>query len=210
MSEFDFGAEFAAFGDDLKGVSYEGEHEMRVTKAVAGTTAKGKQQFTLTLAFTGGVYGAKGKTITDRLIWSPESDVAARIFSQNLRCLGATQEWIMQTRPTPDQIAEQITGAVFLAALKPDEFNNQPTTRVNYRKSVSVKPTTGVKNVSAAAAAAVSLDDETSEEQAAAAPDNVATPTAAAPADTPAEAVGAGVGTGSEPAPAAAGSDPWA
>jgi hypothetical protein len=27
MSEFDFGAEYAAFGDDLKGVAYEGEYD---------------------------------------------------------------------------------------------------------------------------------------------------------------------------------------
>jgi hypothetical protein len=198
MSEFDFGAEYAAFGDDLKGTSYEGTYEMVVQKAVPGQTQKGKAQFTLTLAWTSGPLAAKGKTIVDRLIWSPESDVAARIFSQNLRTLGASQDWIMQTRPSPAQIAEQITGAVFEAVLKPDEFNGQPTTRVNYRKSVKVKGSTGGTK-SATASAAVSLDDDD-------APAAVATPTAQAPADTPAEAVpaGAGVGTGDADA-----SNPW-
>jgi hypothetical protein len=32
MSEFDFGAEYAAFGDDLKGVAYEGEYDMLVRR----------------------------------------------------------------------------------------------------------------------------------------------------------------------------------
>jgi hypothetical protein len=157
MTDFSFADEFASFGDDLKGVAYEGDHQMRVRKAEAGATAKGKQKFTLTLEFAGGPN--KGKTIVDNLVWSPESEIAAKIFAQNLRVLGAPQEWIMQTKPSPEDIAEQITGTVFDARLKPDEFNGQPQTRVSYRKTISLgNPVAGVK--SAAASAAVSLDDE--------------------------------------------------
>lgn len=169
MSEFDFGAEYAAFGDDLKGVAYDGEYVMVVQKVVAGTSPKGKQMFTVTLAFKDGVYAAKGKTVTDKLYWSPESDTAARIFAQNLKVMGATQEWVMKARPTPEQIAEQLTGAVVDVKLTAGEFNGQPQTRVNYRKTISAKATGGVIT-SASAAAAVSLDDEPAAPAAPAAP----------------------------------------
>lgn len=173
MSSFDFGAEYQSFGDDLKGVAYDGDFVMVVQKVVAGTSPKGKQMFTVTLAFKDGVHAAKGKTVTDKLYWSPESDTAARIFAQNLKTMGASQDWIMKTRPTPDQIAEQMTGAVVECKLKADEFNGQPQTRVNYKKTISSKAAAG-GSVSAAATAAVSLDDE---------PAAPATPVAAVQAD---------------------------
>jgi hypothetical protein len=199
MSEsFDFAAEYAAFGDELKGVSYEGEYDMVVQKAVAGATQKGKQQFTLTLGFTSGPYKAKNKTVIDRLIWSPESDVAARIFAANLRVLGAPMEWIMTARPTPDQIAERITGAVFSARLRPDEFNGQPTTRVSYQKSINVKSGNNAPAATpgASAAKAVTLDDDTT--------GTAVTPTAAAPAtsgtaEEAKEPVSAGTGAADNP-----------
>lgn len=188
-NEFDFGAEYAAFGDDLKGVAYEGDHTMVVKKAVAGTSAKGKRMFTITLGFTTGPLAAKNKEVIDKLYWSPENETAAKIFAQNLRVLGASQEWIMANRPSPDAIAEQITGAVVETRLKPDEFNGQPQTRVTYKSTVSSKAAaaTGAKAPSAAKAAAVSLDEEPAAPAA-------ETPAAEAPAQEP----------------AAAGANPWA
>ncbi|HEX8321693.1 hypothetical protein [Longimicrobium sp.] len=169
-NDFSFADEFKSFGDELNGVAYTGDYTMKVTKAKASKTAKGKQQFVVTLAFQGGPLGAKGKTVDNRLVWSPESEVAARIFAQSLRVLGAPQDWIMSAKPTPDQIAEQMVGAVVEVNLKAGEFNGQPQTNVNYRKSVSVNPLGGgqggaVKTTSASAAAAVSLEDETADEQ---------------------------------------------
>lgn len=203
-SAFDFAAEYAAFGDDLKGVAYEGDYDMVVFKATPGTTKGGKQMFTLTLRFTSGPYKTKNKEIIDRLIWSPESDTAAKIFSANLKCLGASHEWIMQNRPTPEQIAERITGAVFSARLRPDEFNNQPVTRVNYLKPINVK---SGDNASAATAKAekpkaVTLDDVDADDAAAAAagdPDEADVDMATGEVKEPATA-----GTG------AAKSNPWA
>lgn len=163
MSDFDFASEYEAFGDELKGVAYEGDYDMVVQKAVPGTTKGGKQQFLLTLGFANGPYKTKNKTIIDRLIWSPESDVAAKIFSGNLKCLGATHEWIMANRPTPAQIADRITGAVFAARLRPDEWNNQAITRVNYLNPIKVKSGDNAGAATATAtgakAKAVSLDD---------------------------------------------------
>lgn len=201
MSEFDFASEFEAFGDDLKGVSFEGEYDMLVQKAVAGTSPKGKQMFTVTLAFTAGPNKAKNRTVSDRLYWSPESDVAARIFAANLKVMGASQEWIMSARPTPDQIAERMTGTVVSVRLRPDEFNGQATTRVSYLKTVSAKSGDNAAAASAAAkpekVKAVKLDDADEGT-------TVVTPTAAAPAAE--EEV-------KEPATAGAGADssnPWA
>jgi hypothetical protein len=164
MSEFDFASEYEAFGDDLKGVAYNGDYDMLVTKMKYGTTAKGKAMFTVTLAFTSGPYKAKGKTLDDRLYWSPENETAARIFSQALRVLGASQEWIMAERPTPEQIAERCVGNVVSVRLKEDEFNNQKTTRVTYQKTVSsnqaAAAATGGNGAPPSAAQAVSLDDD--------------------------------------------------
>lgn len=194
MSEFDFGAEYAAFGDDLKGVAYEGDFEMLVKAMKPGTSPKGKAMFTVTLAFQGGPLGAKGKSIDDRLYWSPESDIAARIFSQNLRVLGASQEWIMADRPSPAQIADRCVGNVVAVRLSKGEFNGQPQTRVNYQKTVKVSGGPSM-STSAAQAAAVSLDEEDAAVAAAGDPD------AAAAEEAAKEPVTAGAGNG--------GSDPW-
>lgn len=183
--DFDFGAEYESFGDDLKGVAYEGDHTLLVRKATAGISPKGKQKFTLTLEFAGGPH--HGKTFLDSLYWSPENDTAARIFAQNLKTLGAPQDWIMATRPTPEQIAEQITGTKFEAKLKADEFNGNPQTRVTYRKTLSVETPVAGTAPSASAAAAVSLDDEVPAATAAAAAAAPAAPAAAPaqPSDNP-------------------------
>jgi hypothetical protein len=198
--DFDFGAEFAAFGDDLKGTSYEGEYEMRVKKATPGRTQKGKMRITVTLVFTSGPYAAKGKEIVDNHIWSPESDTAAKIFAQNLRILGAPQDWIMSTRPTPQQICDQITNNVVGVRLRPDEFNGQPTTRVSYLKSVQIKSLGsgqgGTVAGTGSATAAVSLDDATADE---------APAQPVVPAD-----VDETTGEVKEPAPVGAAEDPWA
>jgi hypothetical protein len=186
MSEFDFGAEFASFGDDLKGVAYEGDFEMLVKSMKAGTSPKGKAMFTVELAFTSGPLKAKGKTVTDKLYWSPENDIAARIFAQNLRVLGAPQEWIMSDRPSPQEIADRCVGNVVAVKLKKDEFNGQPQTRVNYQKTVSQSGGPKV-TASSAQAQAVSLEDE-----------DAATPAAAATKEP--ATVGAGAsGTGEDP-----------
>lgn len=170
--DFDFGAEFEAFGDDLKGTSYDGDYTMKVVAAKPSRTQKGKMQLIVTLAFQGGPLGAKGKTVDDRKVWSPESEVAAKIFAQDLRILGAPQEWIMSARPTPQQICDQIMGSVVEVKLVPDEWNGQPRTNVRYRKTVSAKPTSGggSATASAAASSAVSLDDDEPAEPAAKAP----------------------------------------
>jgi hypothetical protein len=208
MSEFDFASEYAAFGDDLKGVSFEGEYDMIVQKVVAGTSPKGKQMFTVTLGFTGGPNKAKNRTVSDRLYWSPESDTAARIFAANLKVMGASQEWVMSARPTPEQIAERMTGTVVSVRLRPDEFNGQATTRVSYLKTVSAKSGDNAAAASGSAAKpekvkSVKLDD-------AAEGTTVVTPTAAAPAAQ--EDVDTATGEVKEPATAGVGAsqNPWA
>lgn len=161
MTDFDFGAEYAAFGDDLKGAAYEGTYTMQVKNMQPGTTGKGKAMFTVTLAFTDGPLKAKNKTVVDKLYWSPESDQSARIFAAALRIMGASQEWIMADRPSALEIAQRCIGNLVEVNLKPDEFNGQPTTRVNYRKTVSSgggAAPAGSK--STAAAQAVSLDED--------------------------------------------------
>lgn len=196
--EFDFGAEYAAFGDDLKGVAYEGEYEMLIKGCKAGTSAKGKQMFTITLAFQGGPLGAKGKTVDDRLYWSPENETAAKIFSNALRVCGASQEWIMSERPKPQQIADRITGNVVAVRLKQEEFNGQPQTRVTYQKLVKANGPAGPVG-KAAQAQAVSLDDVETD----AAVHGTEADATAAEAKEPAT-VGAGASGDST------GADPWA
>jgi hypothetical protein len=198
MSEFDFGAEYAAFGDDLKGVSFDGEYDMLVKKVTPGTSPKGKQMFTVTLAFTSGPNKAKDRTVSDRLYWSPESETAARIFAANLKVMGASQEWVMANRPSPQEIADRMTGTIVSVRLKPDEFNGQATTRVNYLKTVSAKSGDNAAAASTAKAEkvkAVTLDD----------PDE----STAAPSE---EGVDTATGEVKEPATAGAGAseNPWA
>jgi len=178
MSTFDFASEFESFGDDLKGTAYEGDFVMVVRKAEPGTTAKGKQKFQLTLEFVGGPN--HGKTVPQQLVWSPENDTAAKIFASSLRVLGAPQEWIMATKPTPEQIAQQITGTKFEARCKAGEFNGQPQTNVSFRKTLSVDTPVAGAAKSEAASAAVSLDDEP-----AAAPSAAEVKAAAADPDNP-------------------------
>ena len=152
---FSLADEMEAFGDELMGKAYPaGEYDMEVTKSTAAKTQGGKPCIKVVLTILGGPL--KGKTVPDQLNWSPESDIAARIFAQTMAKLGATQQWIKTNRPTMSALAQKIQGAKFHGMLTVDEWNGSPRNKVQYRSTIS--PGTG--GSSAVTSAAADLDAE--------------------------------------------------
>lgn len=134
---FSLAEEMAAFGDELMGKAYPAaEYDMLVRKATAAKTGGGKHCIKVILEFIGGPL--KGKTVPDQLNWSPESDIAARIFAQGVAKMGATQEWIKQNKPSMAQMAGRIQGAKVHVKLTEDDWNGMPRNRVAYMSTISL------------------------------------------------------------------------
>lgn len=133
MSGFDFASAYQQNAEAIQGdVLPEGEYDVEVKSAKSITTTGGKPAIRLQLAVIGGPNA--GRTLPDQLTWSPESEVAMRIFRQSLEMLGATKDWVVQTGATGDQIAEKVVGARATIFAKVGEFNGQPRNNVNYKK----------------------------------------------------------------------------
>jgi hypothetical protein len=162
MATFSYATEFAAFGDSLTGKVYpNGEYEMRVKTAKAGQTKGGKECFRITLAFTSGPN--KGKEIFEQMTWSPENETAVKIFVQGLTNLGISPSWVKETKPTPEQIAARIEGAVVLVKLSEDEYQGEKRNRVKFSKFIS-RPAGSNGSASAQPAAELTADDLTDED----------------------------------------------
>lgn len=134
---FSLADEMAAFGDELMGKAYpEGEYDMLVKKATAAKTGGGKHCIKVVMEFTGGKY--KGKTVPDQLNWSPESDIAARIFATAVAKMGATQEWIKANKPSMAATAAKIQGSKVHVKLTQDDWNGSPRNRVAYLATIAL------------------------------------------------------------------------
>jgi hypothetical protein len=134
---FSLKEEMAAFGDELLGKAYPtGEYDMVVAKSAAAKTGGGKHCIKVVLKFVGGKY--KDKTVPDQLNWSPESDIAARIFAQGIAKMGATQEWIKANSPSMAQVAAKLQGAKVHVKLTEDDWNGMPRNRVAYMSTISL------------------------------------------------------------------------
>jgi hypothetical protein len=134
--EFSFADEYAAAGDELLGKAYPaGTYTMLVSKMEPKVTAGNKRAFVVTLEFTEGKH--RGKKLSEQMTWSPESDVAMRIFAQGLQVMGADQAWIKTAKPTPRQICDRCVGSVIEVALTEDEWGGQERNRVRFNKRLS-------------------------------------------------------------------------
>lgn len=116
-----------------------GEYTAEVTKAQYVTTGGGKHAIKITLRVTEGP--EQGTVIFDQQTWSPESPVAARIFSQTLTRLGAPVEWIKTARPSWEEIAERILGSVVNITTTVRQFNGQDQANVSYRRLLNGQAT---------------------------------------------------------------------
>lgn len=136
MSGFDFASAYQQNSDAIQGeVLPEGEYDIEVTSAKSITTAGGKPAIRMQLMVVSGP--SAGRTVPDQLTWSPESEVAMRIFRQSLDVLGATKDWIVATGATGDQIADKVVGARATIFAKVGEFNGQARNNVNYKKGLA-------------------------------------------------------------------------
>jgi Protein of unknown function (DUF669) len=153
---FSLADEMAAFGDELLGKAYPaGEYDIEVTKATAAKTAGGKPCLKTVNTILAGPL--KGKTVPDQLNWSAESDIAARIFAQTMAKMGATQDWIKQTRPKMPQLAQKITGAKLHVVFTVDDWNGSPRNKIQYRSTIALP---GGNGAAPSTSAAADLDAE--------------------------------------------------
>lgn len=153
---FSYGEEMSAFGNALEGsLLPKGDYELTVLTAPPGLTSKQNHCFKLTYRIDKGpmlppdptakpplpARPTTGMTVTGSgtwLTWSPSSEIAARIFYENMGKLGAPGRWIKSTNPTEEQIAERIVGARIAAGIEPNpEFGNN---KVSIRKQIATGP----------------------------------------------------------------------
>lgn len=84
-----------------------------VEHASACITTGGKLAFDLALS------GPAGES-SERMVWSPESPINARRFAERLAVLGASTQWILAERPSPEQVAARLVGAEITIAADDD------------------------------------------------------------------------------------------
>ncbi|MGV1079710.1 MAG: DUF669 domain-containing protein [Candidatus Nanopelagicales bacterium] len=133
MTDYDLAADYASLGEELAPpLLPNGPYNAVVKRAVPGTTAAGKGRIVVTCEILDGPYA--GREIVQQLTWSPESEVARRIFRQALAVLGASHEWVLQTSANMATVAERITGAHAQIQVSEKSFNGEPRNEVNFRK----------------------------------------------------------------------------
>jgi hypothetical protein len=139
MGSYDYASVLSQFKDVFQGDTLpEGEYDAKVKSVTEVTTAKGKQAFKITLEIMGGPHA--GRTLLNQLTFSPESDIAVRIFGQSMATLGASPDWIMSNRATGAMIIEKITGTTVRIQNSHREFNGQPRNEVRYLRRLEGLP----------------------------------------------------------------------
>jgi len=133
---FNLADDYDALGEELlPKVIDPGTYTVEITKATAAQTGTGKQAIKLVLKVIEGP--EVGTTIPDQMTWSPESPVAARIFSQSLAICGAEPGWIKNSRPSMEEIAARMVGSVVSIRTTIRQFNGQDQANVNYSRTIS-------------------------------------------------------------------------
>lgn len=133
---FSLADDYEALGEELSPELLEDStYTVQVVRSEAATTSAGKPCIRLGLKVLEGPRA--GYIQNDQLTWSPESPVAARIFSQSLGILGAPAKWVKEARPSMEEIAARIMDSVVVIATKIKPVNGEDRVNVNYRRAVS-------------------------------------------------------------------------
>lgn len=134
---FSLADEMDAFGNELDtSMLPAGPYELIVHAVKPKLSGGGKPQLVVTYHVVGGQY--EGRSVTDWLTWSSESADAARIFTQTLTKLGASQKWIKETRASMEVIAIRITGTRVKATLSQDQVRDR--NKVSLGATVALGP----------------------------------------------------------------------
>jgi hypothetical protein len=93
----------------------DGDYDLKVVEAPAGTTSTGKTMFKLKAQITSGPYA--NRFIWDNITISPENKNALGIFFAKMAALGIPREFFLNNNPSNAQIEATLQGRVFRAQI---------------------------------------------------------------------------------------------
>lgn len=105
----------------------DGDYELKIIKAEAGTTNNQKPKITLTTQVTTGAYA--NRRIWDDLVISADSPKAMGFFFRKMKALGLNQDYF-KSEPSMEQVASVLDGRTFRGRIYTDTSYGNPKNRI--------------------------------------------------------------------------------
>jgi hypothetical protein len=153
----------------------DGDYDLKVIEAPAGTTSTGKTMFKLKAQVQSGPHA--NRLIWDNITISPENKNALGIFFSKMAALGIPSEFFTKNNPSNAQIEETLKGRTFRAQISSELYQGAKKNKIG-RYYVTTAPVAPANATAAAVAPAPAPAPATPYEM----------PVAAAPAPAPAPA----------------------
>lgn len=112
-----------AAGDDGKTRVPDGWYDVEVKSTTVGMTSKGDPKVGARMVVLNGPY--EGGSIFKDFIISKDNTTSQKILVEHLGALGITREYLVQHRPTDDQLAELLKGRKANVLLGTREWNGK-------------------------------------------------------------------------------------
>jgi hypothetical protein len=106
----------------------DGDYDLKVVEAPAGTTSTGKTMFKLKAQITSGPYA--NRFIWDNITISPENKNALGIFFSKMAALGIPREFFLNNNPSNAQIEATIQGRVFRAQIGSEVYQGAKKNKI--------------------------------------------------------------------------------
>ena len=130
----------------------DGDYDLKVVEAPAGTTSTGKTMFKLKAQITSGPYS--NRFIWDNITISPENKNALGIFFSKMAALGIPREFFLNNNPSNAQIEATLQGRVFRAQIGSEIYQGAKKNKIaRYYVASAVTPTTPQAQATTAGAA---------------------------------------------------------
>ena len=106
----------------------DGDYDLKVVEAPAGTTSTGKTMFKLKAQITSGPYA--NRFIWDNITISPENKNALGIFFSKMAALGIPREFFLNNNPSNAQIEATLQGRVFRAQIGSEVYQGAKKNKI--------------------------------------------------------------------------------
>lgn len=132
----------------------DGDYDLKVVEAPAGTTSTGKTMFKLKAQITSGPYA--NRFIWDNITISPENKNALGIFFSKMSALGIPREFFLNNNPSNAQIEATLQGRVFRAQIGSEVYQGAKKNKIaRYYVASAVAPSIPAATQATTAGAAV-------------------------------------------------------
>lgn len=123
MTQLDWPEIVGAAGDDGKTRVPDGWYDIEVKSTTVGMTSKGDPKVGARMVVENGPYA--GGSIFKDFIISKDNTTSQKILVEHLGALGITRDYLIQHRPTDEQLAELLKGRRASVLLATREWNGK-------------------------------------------------------------------------------------